>query len=202
MGRTPHEDAQIEQRRQRVAELYLTGWTQAAIATELNVSQATISGDLKAVRQAWRESGIRDFEEAVQEELHKIRALEREAWNGWQRSQQPAETTRIVQADNGKRAEKTVRQQVGDPRFLELVHRSISSRRALLGLDAPTRIAPTSPDGTESYHSHMMRELLRLAEQSPDGPTVIDAEFIEQQLAAEEQHESSDDNERARGEFR
>ena len=31
---------------------------------------------------------------------------------------------------------KTVRQQQGDPRFLELVHRAINSRRALLGLDA------------------------------------------------------------------
>jgi predicted transcriptional regulator len=185
MGRTPQEDLQIERRRQQVAEFYLTGQTQAAIARELNVSQATVSADLKAIRQQWRDSSLRNFDEAVEESLRKYQVLEREAWNGWQRSQEPAETSRIVQGEQGRKAEKTVRQQVGDPRFLELVHRAITGRRALLGLDAPTRIAPTSPEGDEAYHTHVMRELLKLAEQSTGGPTVIDSEFIERQLAAE-----------------
>jgi hypothetical protein len=185
MGRTPAEETRIEHRRQQVAEHYLTGWTQAAIARELAVSQATVSADLKVIRRQWRESGIRDFDEAVQEELHKYQILEREAWSGWQRSQEPAEMSRIVQGETGKKAEKTVRQRTGDPRFLELVHRAIAGRRALLGLDAPTRIAPTSPDGDEAYHAHVMRELLQLAEQAPVAPTVIDAAYIERQLAGE-----------------
>ena len=84
MGRTPQEDVRIEQRRQQVAELYLTGWTQAAIARELSVSQATVSADLKVIRRQWRESGIRDFDEAVAEELSKYQILEREACSGWQ----------------------------------------------------------------------------------------------------------------------
>ena len=46
------------------------------------------------------------------------------------------------------------------------------------------RIAPTSPEGDESYHAFAMQELLKLAEQTPAGPTVIDAEFVERQLAA------------------
>ncbi len=81
-----------------------------------------------------------------------------------------------------KRAEKTVRQQQGDPRFLEQIHRCIAARRALLGLDAPTRIAPTSPDGDEAYHTHVMHELMRLAEQAKDGPVVVDEEYIVRHL--------------------
>ena len=165
MGRTPHEELQIQHRRQRVADLYLQGWTQAAIAREVSASQATVSSDLKAIRREWRKSRIRDFDEAVQLELNKLQLLERQAWNGWQRSQEPAETTRVTQDAGGKKAEKTVRQQQGDPRFLELIHRAIAGRRALLGLDAPTRIAPTSPDGDQSYHAYAMQELLKLAEQ-------------------------------------
>ncbi len=51
MGRTPQEKFKIEHRRQQVAERYLQGWTQAAIARELAVSQATVSSDLKAIRR-------------------------------------------------------------------------------------------------------------------------------------------------------
>jgi len=190
MGRTPREDVQIQRRRQLVAQWYLQCWPQAAIARELGVSQSTVSSDLKTIRRQWRESQIRDFDEAVTVELKRVDALEREAWSAWQRSQEPAEMTRVTSDPKGKRAEKTVRQQPGDPRFLERIHRCIASRRALLGLDAPTRIAPTSPDGQESYHAHVMMELMRLAEQAKDGPVVIDADYIQRRI---EQTSAEDD---------
>ncbi len=182
MGRTPQEDFRIEQRRQQVADLYLKGSTQAQIARQLGVAQSTVSADLKAIRREWRDSRIRDFDEAVAIELKKLEHLEREAWWGWERTQQPAESTKVTQDGSGKKAEKTVKQQQGNPRFLEQVHRCIAGRRTLLGLDAPTRIAPTSPDGRESYHAHVMSELMRLAEETAEGPTVIDAEYIEEEV--------------------
>ena len=61
--------------------------------------------------RAWRDSQVRDYDEAVRLELKKLDFLAREAWAGWHRSQQPAETTRVTQGDGGKKAEKTVRQQ-------------------------------------------------------------------------------------------
>lgn len=182
MGRTRQEDVRIEQRRQQVGDLYVKGSTQSQIARELGVSQSTVSVDLKAIRREWRDSRIRDFDEAVSIELKKLDHLEREAWSGWERSQQPAESTKVTQDGSGKKAEKIVKQQQGDPRFLEQVHRCIVSRRTLLGLDAPTRIAPTSPDGREPYHTYVMAELMRLAEETAEGPTVIDAAYIEQEV--------------------
>jgi DNA-binding NarL/FixJ family response regulator len=65
MGRTRQEDVRIEQRRRQVGEFYVKGSTQSQIARETGVSQSTVSADLKAIRGEWRESRIRDFDEAV-----------------------------------------------------------------------------------------------------------------------------------------
>jgi DNA-binding NarL/FixJ family response regulator len=44
----------ILKRRRDVAELYLQGWTQTAIAEEMGVAQPTISDDVKHIRAQWR----------------------------------------------------------------------------------------------------------------------------------------------------
>jgi hypothetical protein len=184
MSRTPRRDTSREKRRLLVAELYIKGWTQAAIAQQIGTKQPTISNDLRAIRKMWRQSQIRDFDEAVARELEKIDRVEREAWEAWERTKQPHESTVVTDGQGGKRAQKRVKNQYGDPRYLEQVHKSIAARRALLGLDAPTRIAPTTPDGEQTYHAGVMVELMRLAEHSTGGPDVIDTEFIERHLAA------------------
>ena len=194
MGRTKRESVRMEQRRQQVAELYLKGSSQMQIARQLGVSQSTVSTDLKAIRREWRDSRIRDFDEAVAVELRKLDNLEREAWLAWERTQQPVETTKVAQDGSGKRAEKIVKQQYGNPHFLEQIHRCNVSRRLLLGLDAPTRIAPTSPDGQEPYHAHVMAELMRLAEETKSGPTVIDTKYIEEEVKRESCSEQADAN--------
>jgi len=86
----------ILKRRRTVADLYLQGWTQIAIAEELGVAQPTISDDLKRIRAQWRESGVRDFDEARQLELMKLDRIEREAWSAWERSQKPAQSAVVT----------------------------------------------------------------------------------------------------------
>lgn len=44
---------------------------------------------------------------------------------------------------------------------------------ALQGLYPPTKVAPTSPDGNQSYDAFAVKELLRLAEETARGPVVI-----------------------------
>jgi hypothetical protein len=143
---------ELSHRRQLVADRYVQGWTQTAIAQEMGVSQATICADLHAVQRHWRESAIRDFDAARELELQKLDRIEREAWDAWERSKQPAQSARVRSNGSGsERTEKTVRQRIGDPRFLDQIHKCIASRRALLGLDAPTRIAPVMPDGQTPF---------------------------------------------------
>ena len=189
--------SEIVRRRNLVGDLYVRGFSQTAIAHELGVAQSTVSLDLKAIEKEWKASTLRDFDTLRAVELRKLDRLEREAWEAWQKSQEPAEVTKVTDHGNGKKAEKTVKQRVGDARFLEQIHKCLAARRALLGLDAPTRIAPTSPDGQEAYGSHVMAELMRLAEQHRDGPEIIDAQFIERHVANAKQELPRPERERA-----
>ena len=126
----------IQHRRTQVTELHVKNCRQAAIARELGVSQATISSDLKAIRKEWMESRVRNTDEAIEEGLKCLDAVEREAWDAWQRSQEPAATTRIIQKNGEKRAEKTVRERSGDPRFLSILLNINERYCKLLGLDS------------------------------------------------------------------
>jgi len=137
--RPPTQQAVIDERRQRVARLYLIGRTQWQIAEEAGCSQSLVSRDLRAIREAWRKSATIDFDEARAKELAKLEEVEREAWDAWQRSKNDAVTYRIKQTNDGE--EKTVTRvgQTGNVRFLDMVQKCIAQRRTLLGLDAPSR---------------------------------------------------------------
>jgi DNA-binding MarR family transcriptional regulator len=132
-------------RRQQVANLYLQGWPQGEIAGHLQIAQSTVSNDLKRIEAEWRESSIRDFDTQRAVEVQKVDRVERESWAAWDRSQKPSQQARIKGGASEQNAERLVKNQVGDPRFLEQIHKCIAARRALLGLDAPTRIAAEGP---------------------------------------------------------
>lgn len=167
MSKTRTRKLAIAQRRQQVAKLYLQGKGQNEIAQELNLTQATISRDLEQVRTAWRESSIRDFDAQRDLEIARLNQIEKEAWAAWERSQQPAQTAVVSGAAGSQTAKRTLRHQCGNPRFLELALRCNEERRKLLGLDAPLKIAPVTPDGRpltiEQRRTHIiaiMREQL------------------------------------------
>jgi DNA-directed RNA polymerase specialized sigma24 family protein len=67
-----HRRLELLRRRQAIADLYVQGFSQMAIAERLGISQATVSADLKQIRREWRESAIRDFDHAQDRELAKI----------------------------------------------------------------------------------------------------------------------------------
>ncbi|MCI0356125.1 MAG: hypothetical protein L0099_13970, partial [Acidobacteria bacterium] len=100
----------------------------------LACAQTTVSADLRWIQQQWRESAVRDFDLAREVELQKIDRVERESWAAWQRSQQPAQSAHINDETHQRRTRRHVRNQYGDPRFLEQVNKCIAMRCALLGL--------------------------------------------------------------------
>lgn len=142
---------ELVRRRQQIAELYLQGWTQTAIAERLTISQSMVSDDLKSIRREWRASAIRDFDLAQAEELQKLDRIEREAWAAWERSQKPAQSAVMDGAGAAQPTRKTIRTQYGDPRLLEVVLKCNAARRTMLALDPPMRIAPVMPDGQEPF---------------------------------------------------
>jgi len=132
--------AEIAKHRRQISNLYLQGRLQAEIASELNLSQSTVSRDLKALRGEWLVSSLMDFDEARANELAKIDTLEREYWDAWQRSREDAETITTKGRGDKETAvsmEKTVqlKGQVGDAAFLRGIEWCIDRRCKLLGLD-------------------------------------------------------------------
>lgn len=78
-----------EQRREKVAEYYLMGYTQQQIADRMECSQPAISNDLAAIRKMWAEAAVQDFNSAKAEVLHRLDILERVAWKAWRKSCKP-----------------------------------------------------------------------------------------------------------------
>ena len=148
MPSDPSKYLRINMRRRQVADLYLQGWTQQQIAVEVSVGQGTISTDLKRIQKQWRESSVRDFDLAREVEIQKIDRIEREAWAAWERSKLPSQAATTTGDEHDRKTRRHVRNQYGDPRFLEQVNKCIASRRALLGLDAPSRMEVETDAGT------------------------------------------------------
>src|SRR5436190_12314643 len=106
MNQAHNREIDVWHRRRQVAELSLQGWSQPAIAEHLEVSQPTICADLKAIRQEWRDSAVRDFDELRAIELQKLDFMEREAWAGWFRSQKPAQSAVVTGDGTGNLTRK------------------------------------------------------------------------------------------------
>lgn len=151
---------QIERDRREIAERYLEGKTQAAIAEYLNgragigykLTRQMIGYDLKALQSQWRESALINIDEAKAKELAKIDRLEWEYWIAWERSCADAETITEKGKGTGTAVqdfEKTIqrRGQAGDPRFLQGVQWCIDRRCKILGVDAPQKVEHAGKDG-------------------------------------------------------
>jgi len=138
---------EIEQRQAQVSELSLKGYSQTAIAKQLGVTQATVSDDLKAIREVWRASKIRDFDLNVSIELERLNLIEREMWEAWERSKKPSQSAALIGEGVTQPARKTLKNQNGDPRYLTLALHCHQSRRALLALDPPKRAEATQEEG-------------------------------------------------------
>jgi transposase-like protein len=147
-----HPEAVHAERRLQVARLYYRGGlSQQKIAKRVKVTQQQVSLDLAAVREQWKQQMGEKLDELKVEQLIKLDMIEAESLRGWRRSLRDAERKRakIVNAEGEARqeTEKTSEGQSGDPRFLNEARQCVADRRKMLGMDAPQKIAPTTPDG-------------------------------------------------------
>jgi hypothetical protein len=151
------ETLQILSRRNKVAAMVLRGESnQLAICKALGMDpsqRSTISRDIKAVKDEWKASAVRAFDEAVGVELAKLDEVEKEAWAAWERSKADRTSSRTNRRTAGERqtdeAEQKTEKRDGEARWLEVVLGCVERRCKLLGLNAPTKIAPTTPQGDQ-----------------------------------------------------
>ena len=121
--------------------MYLQGRTQTDIAEEVGVDQSTVSRDIAALQEAWRESSLVDIDEAKARELAKVDRLEREYWDAWERSCEDAETLRQEgSSEKPSKVVKTSHPRNGDPAFLRGVQWCIERRCKIIGVDAPSEL--------------------------------------------------------------
>ena len=140
--------AQIAKDRKIIGKMYLRGMLQSEIAVKLKMSQPQVSRDLKGLHKEWLKSALIDFNEAKSKELAKIDNLEVTYWLGWLRSLKDAEKSVTEKTTSGNSKARIEREgQAGDPRFLTGVQWCINKRCEIIGIDAPTKIAPTDPSG-------------------------------------------------------
>ncbi|MDO6466793.1 hypothetical protein [Neptunomonas phycophila] len=145
----------IENRRSEVARQYLQGTYQCDIAVAVGVSVPTIERDLRVIRDRWIKSAIRDFDQIRAEQLAKLDLIESQLWEQWQRSCETIIKTRKEKREATKfpGTNNTIEkiEQSGDPRYMMGILNIIERRCKLMGLDAPTKVAPTDPSGTKPY---------------------------------------------------
>lgn len=121
--RTP---SQIVAHRVRIAELILQRHSYSEIAdilyaeTYVRVTPRQIGYDVQAIREGWRDQQHATYNEYVMQELARIDALEREAWEAYRRT---------LSGDRD-----------GEPRLLDTVHKIQQERRRILGVYTPTKI--------------------------------------------------------------
>lgn len=156
--------------RRVIAERYLRGDRQSDIARDLNLSQQQVSYDIRLIHDAWLRDTISNFNILKARELAKVDHLECEAWRAWE-----CELPESNKTETRKRNVKTKREskesaearkliiklKARDPRYLQIVGDCIDRRRKILGIDAPTKIAPTNPAGDKEYEGLTADERMR-----------------------------------------
>jgi hypothetical protein len=103
----------IEERRTKVAELLINGYSARKIATRLDVHHSTICDDITAVRAQWAENQTHSYQTWVARELERLDYLEEKL---------------------------SLRLDRGDPQALQVALRIQERRSKYLALDQPTRV--------------------------------------------------------------
>lgn len=141
--------------RAKIARWYVTGIAQNEMARRLDISHTTVASDVEVIREEWRRSARLDWNEYTAVQLARIDALEQTYWEAWYRSMEEREET-IKEARQTPRGmiqggrTKIVRP-IGDKDFLSGVQWCIAERNKMLGLYAPSKLAPTTPGGDKPY---------------------------------------------------
>ena len=137
-----------------VAEMYLKGHTMAAIADALGgYSINMVNYDLREVRKRWRASSVRDFDAHREEQLARLDLIEAAAWREFERSCEDYWKKTVGETAQGDIDKEETGAQTGDPRYMNVILSTVERRCKLLGLDAPTKVAPTNPEGTKPYQA-------------------------------------------------
>lgn len=157
MAATKFNRIQLEAVLSQVAESYLGGKKQHEIGADLGVSQQQVTYYLKKLQKRWQDAAVEAIDARKARELARLDQVEREAWEGWARSCEAAETmvarskqatfdeASLLRAKAATPIEEsehtyTVKGQAGDAGFLNLVMKCVEMRLKIVGGFAPEKL--------------------------------------------------------------
>lgn len=135
---TARTAVEIEHDRHGAVKLSLMGWTYDDIADLYGVSPDTIRSDIRKARQRWIDTQIDDIGEHQQNQLAQVDHLMKEAWDAWYDSRRPQITTKTRVVAGERREDIEVKEQAGDPRYMDIIKWCVNERSKLLGLHQAT----------------------------------------------------------------
>ena len=157
-----------EQRLAIVAKLISRGYNYRYMREELirqlnleSYSLSTLKKDIDTLVEEWRKERVDEADKSLQLELQRCDTVETEAWDAWERSKTEKTKTRAKQHAIASQVNvgqtkvtkveqtKETEQQVGDPRFLDVVYKQQVERRKLLGMYAPEKKELTGKNGSD-----------------------------------------------------
>jgi DNA-binding CsgD family transcriptional regulator len=80
------EEYSIAKRQKDVSRLYLKGFSQYEIAEKLDISQPTVSNDIKRLKTEQTKFGVRNLDQRLGRLLAESALIKEEAWKAWVRS--------------------------------------------------------------------------------------------------------------------
>lgn len=171
----------VDDRRARVASYKVRGFSLRQMIAAMEEAKffnpttgkpwsiAMLAADAKFLEERWRAEALGDITEVKSRELAKLDELEAEAWKAWHRGIGKKQQTFTKRKSGGKRkggqgeagaddTEASVRTEDlnGDPRYMNIILECQGRRAKMMGLDMPTKIAPTTPDGDRPFHGVML----------------------------------------------
>jgi len=162
-GRVPTE--LVRRREQAGLDLAAKGLSETEIADELDkqglgkVTQQAVSKMLIRVEKRQLAEMSEQVKLMKVRQTASLRKIHRDAIAAWEESKKPQKsltTKHGPSGDNGEpgkvtESQSVLRDQDGDPRFLELALHALADLRKVWGVDEPKKIAPTTPDGKLPY---------------------------------------------------
>lgn len=140
-----------EKAKSKAARIWAKGATIAQIAEQVGVSHSQAEKYVATFRQQWRETKARDIEDRIAELLAENSEVKLEAWREWRRSKRNLKKTKSGTTDKGSFDSTETIDQCADPRYLQVIQKSIDFQADLYGVRPPKKIAPTTPEGNPLF---------------------------------------------------
>lgn len=144
--KTASQVARTQQRRVELAKLYIEGTSHIELASRFKISLSQVNADIAAIKKAWLQSALRNFDEAKSQELARLDYIEQQAIEGWYRSIRDKKREAHKETDKGGENgpeisdERVTEAQAGDPRFLEQMTKCVDMRCKIFGLYKEVKI--------------------------------------------------------------